>query len=49
MKKYTLEEWAIYQQLTFEEVYEPDIAFIYEDANKIYKQLLSTGELVEVD
>lgn len=49
MQKYTLEEWAAYMGLTFEEVYEPDIAFIHIDGNRIYKELLSTGELVLLD
>ena len=49
MTKFTLEEWAAYMGLTYEEVYEPNISYIFKDGNTIYKQIKSTGELIEID
>ena len=49
MQKYTLDQWACHEGLTFEEVYEPDVTFIFTDGNDVYKQLESTGELILLD
>lgn len=47
--KFTLQEWAAHEGLTYEEVYEPDIAYIYVIEGTVYKELKSTGELIELD
>lgn len=49
MQKYTLDQWACHEGLTFEEVYEPNVTFILTDGNDVYKQLESTGELILLD
>ena len=51
MTIYTLQQWAEYSGLTYEEVYEDGISHIIVDDNdkKIYKQMTETGELILID
>lgn len=50
MDRYTLAQWAILQGLTFEEVYEPNISYIYVDeCGTVYKEMADTGELIQLD